>query len=91
MARYFTDREKAEIREWLLELREVVNPVDFPANRDRARELVSLLDQRPTHPSSLIAYEYARVRRIWRRLAEECSQERRHGSFRNFDVSNTQI
>jgi hypothetical protein len=52
---------------------------------------VSLLDQRPTHPSSLIAYEYARVRRIWRRLAEECSQERRHGSFRNFDVSNTQI
>jgi hypothetical protein len=29
MARYFTDREKAEIRDWLIELREIVPPDKF--------------------------------------------------------------
>ena len=72
MAIYYTDQQKAEIAGWLLELREIVNPADFPANRTRARELVSLLDQHKVHPASLIAYEYARVRRIWRRLEKRC-------------------
>jgi hypothetical protein len=68
MAIFYTDQEKAEIVGWLLELREIANPVDFPVHRERARELVSLLDERPTHPACLIADEFGRLRRIWRRL-----------------------
>jgi hypothetical protein len=68
MTIYYTDTQKAEIAKWLLELRRIVNPIDFPVHGDRARELVSLLDQRPTHTASLISYEYARLRRIWRQL-----------------------
>jgi hypothetical protein len=73
MARYFTDREQAQIRAWLLELRRIVNPVDLPAHRERACELVSLLDQRPTHPACIISYEFCRLRKIWRRL--ECQAD----------------
>jgi hypothetical protein len=68
MARYFTDGEKAEIQGWLLELREIVTPNEFPTHRQRACKLVALLDQRPTHPACVISYEYKRVRKIWRRL-----------------------
>ena len=68
MARYFTDREKSEIREWLLELREIVTPDGFAAKRDRARELVAVLDKHPTHPACLIADEFSRLPKIWRRL-----------------------
>jgi hypothetical protein len=74
MAIYYTDQQKDEIRAWLLELRRIVNPVDFPANRDRARELVSLLDQHPTHPACLISCEYQRVRKLWRRLDAQARQ-----------------
>ena len=74
MAIYYTDEQKAQIGEWLIELREVVNPVDFPVHRHRARQLVALLDERPTHPACLIAYEYERLRRIWKRLEAEAQQ-----------------
>jgi hypothetical protein len=67
MARYFTDREKAKIQGWLLELQAII-PDRFIAKRDRARELVALLDENPTHPACLIADEFGRLRRIWRRL-----------------------
>ena len=71
MAIYYTDQQKTKIREWLLELREILTPDKFAPNRERARELVSLLDQRPTHPTCLIAYEFGRVRHIWRRLESQ--------------------
>jgi hypothetical protein len=65
---YYTEEQQDRIRCWLIELRRIVNPVDFPAHRDRARELVALLDEHPTHPACLIGCEYKRVRKIWRRL-----------------------
>jgi hypothetical protein len=68
MAIYYTDRQKDEIRAWLLELREIVSPDKFAPNRERAHELVALLDQHRVHPACLIAYEFGRLRRIWRRL-----------------------
>jgi hypothetical protein len=69
MAIYYTERQKAEIVGWLLELRRIVNPVDFPFQRDRARELVAFLDGHPTHPACPIAYEFGRLRRIWHFLS----------------------
>jgi len=76
MAMYYTDEQKRQIGEWLLELREIVTPGDFNTaspsefspKRDRARELVAQLDKRKVHSASLIAYEFDRLRRIWRRL-----------------------
>jgi hypothetical protein len=68
MAIYYTDRQKDEIRAWLLELRQIVMPDKFAANRERARELVAFLDERPTHSACIIACEYQRVRKNWRRL-----------------------
>jgi hypothetical protein len=68
MARYFTDREKDEIRAALIELQQIVNPFDFPAKGEQARKLVAFLDERPTHPACLIAYEFGRLRRLWNRL-----------------------
>ena len=67
MAIYYSDKQKDEIREWLLELQAII-PDRFIAKRDRARELVALLDENPTHPACLIADEFGRLRRIWRRL-----------------------
>ena len=68
MAFYFTDAQKDQIRSWLLELRELVNPTEFPNDRDRAHELVNRLDQFKYEPYSIIADEFERVRRLWRRL-----------------------
>jgi len=68
MAIYYTEEQQDQIRSWLLELRRIVTPNEFPTHRDRARELVSLLDQHRVHPASLIAYEFGRLRKIWRRL-----------------------
>jgi hypothetical protein len=58
----------AAIRAWLIELREIVTPDGFAAKRERARELVPFLDEHPTHPACIIADEFGRLRRIWRRL-----------------------
>jgi hypothetical protein len=85
MAIYYTDQQKKQIGEWLLELREIVTPGDFniaspsefSPKRDRARELVALLDQCRVHPASLIAYEFDRVRWIWQRLEAKCGGENR--------------
>ena len=74
MARYFTDREKAKIQGWLLELQAII-PDRFIAKRDRARELVALLDENPTHPACLISYEYQRLRKIWRRLETQAESQ----------------
>jgi hypothetical protein len=55
-------------------LREIVIPDDFNTvspsqlKRDRARELVALLDQYKLPRFSAIVDEYDRVWRIWRRL-----------------------
>jgi len=55
-------------------LREIVTPDDFntvspsQVKRDRARELVALLDQYKLHRFSAIVDEYGRVWWIWRRL-----------------------
>lgn len=68
MAIYYTERQKNEMAEWLLKLRGILNPSAFPANRARARELVDLLTQRRVHPASEFAYEFDRLRRVWRRL-----------------------
>jgi hypothetical protein len=68
MAIYYTGRQKAEIVEWLLELRRIVNPDEYPAKRDRARELVGRLETFKFEPTSIIATEFERLRRIWRRL-----------------------
>jgi len=76
MARYFRDEQKKEMAEWLLELREIVTPDDcntassseFRPNRNRARELVRLLDSQRADPHSDFDYEYDRVRWIWGRL-----------------------
>jgi len=76
MAIYYTDQQKKLIGGWLLELREIVTPDDFNTaspsqfnpKRDRARELVALLDQYKLPRFSAIVDEYDRVRRIWRRL-----------------------
>jgi hypothetical protein len=73
MAIYYTDRQKDEIRAWLLELREIVTPDKFAPNRERARELVALLDEHPTHPACIIAYEFGRLRRVWRRLENQAA------------------
>jgi hypothetical protein len=73
MAIYYTDRQKDEIRACLLELRQIVMPDKFAANRDRACELVAFLDERPTHPACLIADEFGRLRRIWRRLENQAA------------------
>jgi hypothetical protein len=68
MAIYYTDQQKTKIREWLLELREIVTPDKFAANRERARELVKYLDDCKLVPTSIVHDEFQRVRRIWRRL-----------------------
>jgi len=68
MAIYYTDQQKTKIREWLLELREIVTPDKFAANRARARELVKYLDDCKLVPTSIVHDEFQRVRRIWRRL-----------------------
>jgi hypothetical protein len=73
MAIYYTDRQKDEIRAALIELQQIVNPVDFPAARERARELVSFLNEHPTHPACLIASEFGRLRHIWRRLERQAN------------------
>ena len=70
MAIYYSDKQKDEIREWLLELQAII-PDRFIAKRDRARELVALLDQRPTHRCCTIDDEYQRVRKVWRRLERQ--------------------
>jgi hypothetical protein len=71
MAIFYTDQEKAEIVGWLIELRQIVTPDGFAANRERARELVALLDQYKLVPTSIVHDEFQRVRRIWRRLESE--------------------
>jgi hypothetical protein len=71
MANYYTDQEKDKIREWLIELRVIVTPIDLPTHRDRARELVRQLDRISVEPTCVIALEFRRVRRIWRRLAAQ--------------------
>jgi hypothetical protein len=70
---YYSDKQKDEIREWLIELQAII-PDRFIAKRDRARELVKRLDQRPTHPACLIADEFSRLRRIWKRLEAQARQ-----------------
>ncbi|MGD0522495.1 MAG: hypothetical protein ABR866_17785 [Candidatus Korobacteraceae bacterium] len=74
MAIYYSDKQKDEIREWLLELQAII-PDRFIAKRDRARELVALLDENPTHPACLISYEYQRLRKIWRRLETQAESQ----------------
>ena len=68
MAIYYTDRQKDEIRAWLLELREVVTPDGFAPNREQARELVRRLDRLKFEPTSIIDDEFRRLQRIWRWL-----------------------
>jgi len=68
MAIYYTDRQKDEIRAWLLELRQIVMPDKFAPNRERACELVKYLDDCKLVPTSIVHDEFQRVRRIWRRL-----------------------
>jgi hypothetical protein len=77
MAIHFTDKEQNQIRLWLLELRKIVTPEDFVAHRDRARELVGRLDRYPCVPTSTIADEFGRVRRIWRRLEAQADNKNR--------------
>jgi hypothetical protein len=76
MTIYYTDRQEKQLGKWLIELRHIVTPGDyniaslseFLPNRDRARKLVSLLDKYKTDPYCEFAYEYSRLRPIWRRL-----------------------
>jgi len=68
MATFYTDRQKDKIRRWLLELREIVNPIELISHRDRATELVSRLDQCKFERHSTMDDEFHRVRRIWNRL-----------------------
>ncbi|MGE5114534.1 MAG: hypothetical protein ACM3JB_27045 [Acidobacteriaceae bacterium] len=67
MARYYTPQQQAAIKSWLCELQDII-PDQHPAKRDRATKLVGLLDAHPSHPASLITYEFGRLRAIWRRL-----------------------
>jgi hypothetical protein len=71
MARYYTDGQEDEMRGWLLELREIVNPNDFMPHRDRASELVGRLDQCNFERTSTMDDEFQRVRRIWDRMETE--------------------
>jgi DNA invertase Pin-like site-specific DNA recombinase len=71
MATYYPEDQQNQIRNWLLELRGLLNPVGFSDNRDRAHELVRLLEQIRPEPTSIIATEIDRLRRIWRRLADQ--------------------
>jgi hypothetical protein len=82
MTMYYTDREEKQLCKWLLELRDIVTPGDndtassgeFLPRRDRARKLVGLLDKYKTDPHCGFAYEYSRLRPIWRRLENSLSQ-----------------
>ena len=74
MTIYYTDRQKNEIRAWLLELRQIVMPDKFAANRERARDLVGYLDSCTLVPTSVVHDEFKRVRRIWRRLEAQARQ-----------------
>jgi len=82
MTIYYTDGQKKQLGEWLIELREIVTPGDyntaspseFLPTRDRARKLASLLDKYRTDPDSMFADEYDRVRRIWQRLELQAGQ-----------------
>ena len=68
MAKHYTETQENEIRGWLLELRDTLNPVDFVARRERASELVRRLNQCDFEATSTIDTEFQRVRRIWTRM-----------------------
>jgi hypothetical protein len=73
MAIVYTDRQKAEIVDWLLELRKIVAAADFAAHRERVRELVGRLETFTFEPTSIIATEFERLRRVWRRLETQAA------------------
>jgi hypothetical protein len=66
------DDDKDQIRQWVLELREIVTPDKYPVKRERAREVVALLNQFRFEPTSIIADEIERLAIIWRRLEKGC-------------------
>jgi hypothetical protein len=84
MTIYYTDGQMKQLGKWLIELRAIVTPGDyniaspreFLPNRERARKLVSLLDKYRTDPYCDFAYEYSRLRPIWRRLENSFERSR---------------
>ena len=71
MARYYTPEQKAEMEAWLLELRGIIHSGMFEACRDRALELVRLLDAHPTHRASEFSFEFERLLNVVRRLERQ--------------------
>jgi hypothetical protein len=71
MAVYFTDKQKGQMTESILELRRIVISTNLPSNRDRAHELLARLRECPVHPASDFAYESDRLCRAWRRLERQ--------------------
>ena len=67
MARYYTPEQQAAIQSWVCELQDIV-PDRYPAKRNRAWQLVDLLEAHPTDPYCLIEYEFRRLKTVWRRL-----------------------
>lgn len=71
MARYYTPVERERMARWLLELQGIVHGGMFEACRERALELVCLLEAHPTHWASEFNYEFERLLNVVRRLERQ--------------------
>ncbi len=76
MARYYTPEQKADMVGWLLELQDIIHSGRFEARRDRALDLVRLLEAHPTHWASEFNYEFERLLNVVRRLDRQTKQQR---------------